>query len=644
MPSARSRRPALLLVALLGAPLVLAGCRPEMVDGAIEPFTSTGGEVVAERPCAGGDFDCVTLTVPSDHFAAASREWEVTFAVRKADGESRGVLVTATGGPGSSGILLAEHYVAAMDPTITDSYDLVFFDQRGIGRSEPFGCDDILWSFDSTIDASADERERDRYARRAGDFAEDCFEEAGFSPAEAPLFATRQAAEDLEVFREWYGAERLTLYGESYGTQFQQAYAAAHPDRVQALVLDGVVDVQTPIRAFAAESATAYSDVLTGSLTACDADPVCADDAPGDSLPAYDELAEELADSPRPYKYPLPDGELDERELTLEELEAAAAGSMSVPDQRIRFARAVNAAVEGDEVPLARLAAATAGADPNTGEVLPDPSFSPALFLAVECQDYPFVPAGRTGRAELDAWLDGAAAAGIEDLRLDDPYYGDLPCLFWPHEEEPTPLPAPPADPPYPVLLLTADTDPNTPTANALRVHARDLGSALVTLPGGPHVLFGWGYPCVDRAVLRLLSDGRLPSRPETTCDDDPVRMPYVPLPPDSDVGYQDPYETVGLIVTEVLGASFESWPAIEPLELACRWGGSLEYSLDRRGTVEVALDGCEWTQDVSVHGTVEVTDAGSGDLTMDVTLPFAELQLEADGDVDGTFRGRPVD
>ena len=56
------------------------------------------------------------------------------------------------------------------------------------------------------------------------------------------------------------------------------------------------------------------------------------------------------------------------------------------------------------------------------------------------------------------------------------------------------------------------------------------------------------GYPCVDRAVLRLLDSGQLPARPETTCDDD-FGLPYEPLPPETEDGYEDHYETVALIL-----------------------------------------------------------------------------------------------
>ncbi|WP_139206214.1 alpha/beta fold hydrolase [Blastococcus sp. DSM 46786] len=643
MPIRRPRRAASLLVVALVAVLGLAGCAPEVVDGTIEPFTSTGGDLVGREPCPASEFECITLTVPADHRAAASPAWEVTFALRPADVEARGVLVTATGGPGSSGIALADRYTSAMDPEITDHYDLVFFDQRGIGRSEPFVCDRALSSFEEVLDASSDAGERDGYAAAAERFAGNCFAEAGVAPSDAPLFATAQAAEDLEVFRRWYGAERLVLYGESYGTQFQQAYAAAHPDRVESLVLDGVVDLQTPLRSFAAESARAYSDVLAATLAGCDAEPVCAEDGPGASAAAYDALAAELRAAPRPYDHPLADGGTEERELTLEELEGAAMASLSSPHARRQLQRALNAAAGGDELPLARLAAATAGADPETGEVAVDPSFSPALFYAVECQDYPTVPDGSTGRAELDRWLDSAAADGVAGVRLDDVYYGDLPCLFWPRGEEPVRPPAAIADPPYPLLLLTADTDPNTPAGNAQRVLERaPTDAALLVLTDGPHVLYGWGYACVDRAVTRLVTTGRLPARPVTTCTDS-LAEAYVPLPPASAAGYDDPWETVDLLLAELLGPSFEAWPGTDALDLGCPAGGNAGYRITMAGAVRIALDGCAWTPGAPVDGVATVADGGTGEVTLDVTLPFAELTLSGDGNLGGTFRGERV-
>ena len=76
MPTRRPRRDASLLVVATGAALALAGCAPEVVDGTIEPFTSTGGDLVSREPCPASEFECITLTVPADHRAAASPVWE----------------------------------------------------------------------------------------------------------------------------------------------------------------------------------------------------------------------------------------------------------------------------------------------------------------------------------------------------------------------------------------------------------------------------------------------------------------------------------------------------------------------------------------------------------------------------------------
>ncbi|MGZ4627268.1 MAG: alpha/beta hydrolase, partial [Kineosporiaceae bacterium] len=559
--------------------------------------------------------------------------------------DSRGVLVIATGGPGSSGIAEADQRLATMSTDITDHYDVVFFDQRGVGLSQPFSCDDSLYDDSppplTTTSGGAD---RDAFARAARQFATDCFDEAGVDPADAWQYSTRQAAEDLEAFRQWLGVDRMILYGESYGTEFQQTYAAAHPDHVEELILDGVVDQTTDALPFALERVRTQSAVLGTTLTACDADAVCAADAPGKSLAGYDELARALRAAPRYYRYPLATGGTERRELTIDDLQTAAGGSISVRSTRLQLQRAVNAALQGDDVPLARLAAAASGADPDTGDVAFDPGFSEALFFAVECQDYDFVPAGSSGRRELDRWLDAGRAAGVDGYRLGGVFYSDLPCLFWPTGGEHAQRPEPTTKTPYPVLLLTADTDPNTPTADALRLARRmQPGAALVSLQGGPHVIYGRGERCVDDLVSTTIVSGRLPALPVTVCPG-PVADPYAPIPPRQAAAYSDPRGTVGVILSAVLDEpTYSNWPGDEPLTLGCEAGGTVRYDLGTKDVVTATLDHCAWTADVPVTGTVEVQDAGTGDATLSVTLPFAMLTMQADGRLGGSFRGRPV-
>ena len=94
-------------------------------------------------------------------------------------------------------------------------------------------------------------------------------------PADLPFYSTRQAVEDLEAFRLYLGVDKLALYGESYGTQYVQTYAAAHPDHVASLFVDGPVDLTMDAPAFYREEVRAFDDALTATLTDCDTDRVC---------------------------------------------------------------------------------------------------------------------------------------------------------------------------------------------------------------------------------------------------------------------------------------------------------------------------------------------------------------------------------
>jgi hypothetical protein len=94
--------------------------------------------VVRTRACPESRFTCITLRVPRDHFSSAANgpTFDVTFGLLRATGEKLGTFVTVTGGPGTSGLASADSYTDAFDPSIAEHYDIVFFDQRGIGVSE----------------------------------------------------------------------------------------------------------------------------------------------------------------------------------------------------------------------------------------------------------------------------------------------------------------------------------------------------------------------------------------------------------------------------------------------------------------------------------------------------------------------------
>src|SRR5262249_30826313 len=61
--------------------------------------------------------------------------------------------------------------------------------------------------------------------------------EASDRPADRGAYAVEDYVADLDDFRAHLGLERMLLLGHSHGGVVAQAYAAAHPDRVERVVL-----------------------------------------------------------------------------------------------------------------------------------------------------------------------------------------------------------------------------------------------------------------------------------------------------------------------------------------------------------------------------------------------------------------------
>ena len=216
-------------------------------------------------------FECITLTVPLDHFHATGRTTQVTFAIKRHTGKGpgKGVFLTATGGPGTSGIQSAVSYRDGFAKSVQRDYDVVFFDQRGARLSGDLTCPDAAVAFYRSDARPADSTATSGLGADAHAFVEDCLAEAHADPDLLPYYSTRQVAEDIEAFRDYLGVDKLQLYGESYGTQLAQTYAAAHPDRIAGLFLDGAVDLSRSGMDFYQEQAKGFEEALIGTLLDC---------------------------------------------------------------------------------------------------------------------------------------------------------------------------------------------------------------------------------------------------------------------------------------------------------------------------------------------------------------------------------------
>src|SRR5215211_3979116 len=206
----------------------MAGVRTRILLGvlaalaAVLALPGAAGAALSWRSCrAATGAECATLRVPLDRSGALPGTVALKLARLPTDG-ARPTLVYLSGGPGGAGI---EEMLAVMPltPFLLDSYRVVGFDQRGTGGSGLLRC-------------KALERDPRLRSVRAG---EDCARRLG---EKRRLYTTPDSVEDLEAIRAELGVERLTLFGISYGTELALAYARAHPDRVDRLMLDSVVN------------------------------------------------------------------------------------------------------------------------------------------------------------------------------------------------------------------------------------------------------------------------------------------------------------------------------------------------------------------------------------------------------------------
>ena len=208
---------------------------PSVVQGALTltpiRFATTDDRV---RPTVIGAEEG-RLRVPERHADPDGRKIDVHF-VRFASTAARPgpPIVYLAGGPGGSGTWSSSGDRFHLFQGMREVADVIAYDQRGTWGTDPYMVCPGTWSY--PLDRPWDE---ETLRSVVTPFLENC---AGHwsQRADLPAYNTIESAEDLEALRLALGAEKLTLWGISYGTHLGPAYIRAHPDRVHRAILAGV--------------------------------------------------------------------------------------------------------------------------------------------------------------------------------------------------------------------------------------------------------------------------------------------------------------------------------------------------------------------------------------------------------------------
>ena len=164
-----------------------------------------------------------------------------------------GSLLMNPGGPGGSGVEFLPQVLFAIDSSISDRFDLVSFDPRGVGESDPIVClTDQQKDAYAAFDAVPTPAEIPQLEALNKQFGASCKAKYG---DELSHFGTVDAARDMDRIREAVGDDKLTYLGFSYGTRLGSVYAQLFPDKVRALALDGAVDPDPAATDFPAKQA-----------------------------------------------------------------------------------------------------------------------------------------------------------------------------------------------------------------------------------------------------------------------------------------------------------------------------------------------------------------------------------------------------
>jgi pimeloyl-ACP methyl ester carboxylesterase len=476
--------------------------------------------VLEWEPC-GADFpraECAVATVPLDYDRPRSGTTQVALArIPASDRAHRvGSLFVNPGGPGGSGVdLVLFGFGDFLSSQLDGRFDIVGFDPRGVGASDPLHCfdsEDALVAFLADLPLFPYQRGQYRpFFDRWRSLAAECLDDR---QAVAANMNTADVARDMDLLRRAVGDSKISYLGFSYGSYLGNTYANLFPDKVRALVIDGVLNPRLWSSGWQIVSdRVATQQEFNEFLRLCDqAGEDCAFSRPGGSRARWEALARALRAEP----LELPDGTL----YTYDLLIGDATSVMYAPE--------VWGGPEGAAALLDLLADAVLGDRATTGQAarvrrsLTDRLTAPAIeadydngldaFHGNHCADAQYPSTFPVWRA-----VDIYAAAGSRFGPLW--WWSNAGCAAWPVNNDRYVGPWT-ARTSAPVLVVGNFFDGVTDYAGAVASARLLRNSRLLSYAGWGHTAYGRSA-CATAYIDDYLLTGALPRR-GTVCPANP--------------------------------------------------------------------------------------------------------------------------
>ncbi|MER6303228.1 alpha/beta hydrolase [Kitasatospora sp. NPDC001539] len=452
------------------------------------------------QPCEGQPaLDCATMAVPRDwHRPGAGADLSIAVSRhRVADpAKRRGTLMETAGGPGGQGLLRPMDLVQGA-PAVAAAYDIVSFDQRGVGRSTHTRCQ-TPEEFQEFL--AGDYRDQspeaiDRVIANSRKLVAGCEEHSGDL---LPYLTTEQTVRDMDLYRSLLGEKKISYYGASYATMIGAYYGTLFPHRVERMVLDSNIGFDGSWERFELGQPMSFQRRFEQDFLPWM--------AARDSTYHWGSTPEEVQAHWEQRRAALHERPVVDGSLTLGPNQLDNGTINAIYSDRA-FPLLAGALTALDDWPNADPAAQQA-ARRLFGQYL-SPEFL-AEYFSVTCADTPWTK-------DIGTWIRRGAEntaryplVGARTLAFSSV------CAAWP--TGPAPEVAVTGAHLPPVLMLNSLHDPATYYEAALGAHRALRGSKLVTVTGnGNHGQYPGSDPCVTDAVEHYLLDGRVPAH-DVTC------------------------------------------------------------------------------------------------------------------------------
>ena len=235
------------------------------------PFALPSGYVEGET------VECGYLIVPENRADPEGRDIRLAVAIfRHPDGAPEpDPIIYLEGGPGGSPLeMRASNVDAYFGPIFAAQRDIIVFDQRGVGFSEPaLDCPAFTELYLDLLDYEVDGARltgREVLDRKVEAFMA-CAEELG-AVADLSAYNTVANAADVNDLRIALGYEKVNLWGGSYGTRLALGVMRDFPEGLRSVVLDAPYGPEVDLYLSTPGS---FDRALTVLTEECAADEAC---------------------------------------------------------------------------------------------------------------------------------------------------------------------------------------------------------------------------------------------------------------------------------------------------------------------------------------------------------------------------------